>query len=64
MTDNPRRRVEGLAAAGLFGSAVTGVAAVVLALVAAFAGDFSAAGLALIAAGVAFGFLANAFLRE
>ena len=64
MVDKPRRRAEGLAAAGLFGSALTGFVGLVVALAAAVDGDHGAAGFALLAAAVAFGLLANACLRD
>jgi hypothetical protein len=46
------------------GGAITGVAGFVAALVAFFNGDFVATGVCLIAAGLSFGLLANALIRE
>jgi hypothetical protein len=51
----------GLAAAG---AAVIGVASFIAALFPFFNGDYAAAGLCLIAAGISFGLLANAVFRQ
>jgi hypothetical protein len=64
MAERPRRSAEALAAAGLIGSTFTGCTALFLAMVAFSSSEFVAAGVALLAAGVAFGLLANACLRQ
>ncbi len=46
----------------VIGSAITGVAALLVALASALSGDWMAAGTCLIAAALAFGLLAGAFL--
>ena len=48
----------------VFGGAITGIAGFVVGVGAALVGEPVAAGLALIAAAVSFGMLANAVLRE
>jgi len=54
-------RVVGLATVG---SSVTGVVGLFLGLLSVLSGEWQAAGLCLVAAGVAFGALANATLRR
>ena len=49
---------------GAVGSALVGVVALILGLLAFFGGDFSAAGALLIAAALGFGMLANAVLGK
>jgi hypothetical protein len=63
MYDDPRwaDTVVGLAT---LGGALSGVAAVVAALVAFLEGEYQAVGLCLVAAALAFGLLANALLRD
>ena len=48
----------------VFGGAITGIAGIVVGVAAAIVGEPLGAGLALVAAALAFGLLANAVLRE
>jgi hypothetical protein len=48
----------------VFGGAITGIVALVVGIGAAMVGEPVAAGIALVAAALAFGMLANAVLRE
>lgn len=48
----------------VFGSAITGIAGIVVGVATALTGEAVGAGLALVAAGLSFGLLANAVLRE
>ena len=63
MSEN-RKKLDTLIGLVTLGSAVTGVAGFVAALVAFFNGEFVATGVCLVAAALSFGLLANALIRE
>lgn len=58
------RQVERLLGLAVLGAMTSGIAALVLALVAAFSGRLEASSIALVAAALAFGLLANALLAR
>jgi hypothetical protein len=62
MSEN-RRLLDAIIGLATLGSAIVGVAGFLVALFAFFNGDFTAAGVCLIAAALSFGLLANAVLR-
>jgi hypothetical protein len=53
-----------LAGSTVLGAYVTGVAGLVMAVIAVLSADFVGAGVALAASALAFGLLANAFFRQ
>lgn len=61
MTNGSNGSGPGLA---ILGGMLAGGSALLVALLAAFSGDYTAAGICLAAAGLAFGLLANAFYRS
>ena len=60
----PMRRASWLIGLATLGASITGVFALFAALFAFLSGQWQAAGVCLLAAGVAFGALANALLRR
>jgi hypothetical protein len=59
----PTQRAEWLVGLAIYGTAVAGVAALIIALFAFLGGRWDVAGTCLVAAAIAFGALANALLR-
>jgi hypothetical protein len=62
--DDNRKTLDALIGLATVGSGITGIASFVAAFFPFFSGEFTAAGVLLIAAAVSFGLLANAVLRE
>lgn len=62
--DRTARRTNWVVGLATVGSSVTGVVGLFLGLLSVLAGEWQAAGLCLVAAGIAFGALANATLRR
>ena len=63
-SDGGGKRVDWLIGLSIYGGAITGVAALALALFSFFNGQWPTAATSLIAAAIAFGALANAVLRD
>ena len=63
-TDRTARRTNWVVGLATVGSSVTGVIGLFLGLLSVLSGEWQAAGLCLVAAGLAFGLLANATLRR
>ncbi len=58
------QRAERMIGFAVYGASVTGIGALIIALVAVLSGRWEAAGTCLAAAAIAFGALANALIRE
>lgn len=60
----PDKRIDLLTGAACFGAVVTGLLGIIAAVVSVVTMELLAAGVSILGAGVAFGFLANAILRD
>ncbi len=64
MDKNSIRRVEKLVGIGMYFSLVVGFAAILMSLISFLSGEYTAAGLSLIAGALSFGLLSFAILRD